>query len=141
MTSTFSATLRRLGAVAAAGLGLALTPIAVHAQGQPQKAAAEKVSYDDAMSCSGLFALLAGSSEGEPEEEDLIELSARWLMVASARKDSGVLPTETELQAVTEALIGVLDELESDAEREAVLFEAIDGCEARYNLIPEEFED
>ena len=128
----------------AAGIGLALTPLATdaaRAQGQTQNASANAVSYDDAMSCSGLFALLAGSSEGEADEELLIDLSAQWLMVAAARKGEGKLPTEAELQQVTDALTGVLEELESDSERETVLLQAIDACEARYNLIPEEFEN
>ncbi|RNJ64093.1 MAG: hypothetical protein EDM03_07075 [Porphyrobacter sp. IPPAS B-1204] len=128
----------------AAGIGLALTPLATdaaRAQGQTQNTAVKGVSYDEAMSCSGLFSVLAGSAENEADEEQLIDLAAQWLMVAAARKGAGELPSIAEIQEVTAALNGVLDELESASERETVLFEALDACEARYNLIPEEFEN
>lgn len=125
-----------LGAI----LSLVLAPIAAPAAAETTTI--DGVSHDDAMACSALFALLAASSEGEPEEDEMLELSAGWLIVASRRDGaSGDIPNETELQGWVDMLIEELGFLDDDATRERFLFNGIDQCEAKYQLIPDEFEN
>lgn len=137
MTFSLSVTLCRLGALAAAGAGLALTPIAAHAQAQTT--AAENVTYGNAMVCSAVFTLISTSSAGEAEEEELINLAAQWLLVAAARNSAGGVPTETQLQEVVGQLIEALDAMANDTMREETLYDMIDECEAIQESIPEEF--
>lgn len=142
MTSNFKAMLGGLGTLTAAGLALAALPAAAASgEGLRHATAAGDVSYDEAMACSSLFALLAASAEGETEEGALIDVSAQWLIVA-ARRDgvSGEAPNEEELELWVDGLIGELGSLEDDATREQFLLAIIDECEAKGQLIPDEFD-
>ncbi len=143
MISTLPAKLGRLGAIITAGMSLAVMGLAPHvALGQDQvPAAAEAVSFEEAMACSALFAILSASAEYETEEAQLLDLSAQWLAAASKRAEAvGAIANETELRLWVDELLGLMGDQEDDAQRESFLLFSIDQCEAKYLLIPDEFD-
>ena len=118
-----------------AAIGLALTPAGVGADD------AAAVSYQDAMACGALFALLAGSLEGEADGEQLLDTAEQWLAVAARRAQAvGASADETDLYLRVGDLMAVVENLEDDAKREKFLLGRIDQCEAKYLLIEDEFE-
>jgi hypothetical protein len=134
----------RLGAIITAGISLGVTAIAPNAalgQGQGPAVSNDAVSYDDAMACGALFALLAGSLEGEAEGEQLLDTAVQWLAVAARRAQAvGAVANETDLYLRVGDLMALVEDLEDDAKREKFLLDRIDQCEAKYLLIADEFE-
>lgn len=119
---------------ALASLGLATSPIAV------QAAAFQDVGYSEAMACSSLYTVLAAAAEGDPEYDDLVDISARWLIIATVRDGRDEIISEAELQEWVDSLLAELGAQEDDGSREAFLFEGIDVCEAGYQMIADEFD-
>lgn len=122
---------------ALAGLGLALAPLtslaALGAEG-------DDVEFSEAMACSSLYTVLAAAVEGEPEYGEFVDISARWLIIASNRYGGGDLVSEATLQEWVSDLLSELEAQPDDETREAFLFEGIDICEANYQSIAEEFD-
>jgi hypothetical protein len=121
---------------ALAMIGLALTPSGVTAKDDGADAAS--VSYDDAMKCSALFGLLAGSVDGE-DEAILQDAAARWLLAAMGRDGTSDGSTaQGELEGMVEALIMALDEAPDEATAEEFLNEGITFCEGKQLAIADE---
>lgn len=119
-------------------LGLVTAPAGVHAQSGSESSG--NVSYEEAMQCSALFTLLASSLEGEAEEEGLIDMAARWLVVAMTRdgtEDGSV--AEEELQAMVNSLISHLEGMGSEQQGEQFLTEGVDFCDGKEVAISDEF--
>ena len=100
----------------------------------------DKVSFSQAMACSSLYTVLAAAVEGEPEYDDFVDVASRWLLIATNRDGRVEIVSEAELSQWVASLDSELQSENSDAEREAFLFEGIDECEANYQLIAEEFD-
>ena len=62
-----------------------LTAGALAAAMVPVQAQAEGVGYDDAIECGALYSFLASSLEGQPGEGFLVDLAARWVVLAMDR--------------------------------------------------------
>lgn len=89
--------------------------------------------------CNTLLA--AGSEAGGPDHAELTEVAAKWLVVATVRDENGDgAVDDAALQSGTYALSAELGALEDEATREALLYGAIDQCEAMYQRIREEFD-
>lgn len=99
------------------------------------------VGYDEAMACSALFSVLAGFSEGDPVEEELIDTAARWLIIAVDRKGlAGPEDAQDELLETSSNLLEELEMLDDDRLREDLLLEGLDVCEKARKAIASEFE-
>lgn len=124
------------------GLGLAFTPVEAHAAevAGGGKGSGKAVSYVDALACSTLFSVLGGSAEDSFDEADLIDIAARWLVIAMDRKGIGSDAAEKELLASLERLMAELKVQGSDSAREEFLLQGVDACEGHYELIAEEFD-
>jgi hypothetical protein len=99
------------------------------------------VSYGDALACSALFSVLGGSADNSVEEADLIDLAARWLVIAMDRKGLGPDEAEKALLTSLEGLMADLQSQDSDDAREELLLQGIDICDGHYALIAEEFDN
>lgn len=64
--------------LALAGLGLALAPASA-------QASKKDVDFSGAIACSALFSVLAASVDGAPEYYEFVDVSARWLVIATSR--------------------------------------------------------
>lgn len=119
---------------ALAVIGLAMAPVAAHAGDD------DAVSYDDAMKCSALFAVLAAASDGDDTAE-LEGMVTRWLVVAMDRDGTeDGSKAEGELDALVDELIDVVDGAESEEEAEAFFTKGIEFCEGKHEQIAEEID-
>jgi hypothetical protein len=119
-------------------LGLVAVPAGVHAQSGSESSG--NVSYEEAMQCSALFSLLASSMEGEAEEETLIDMATRWLVVAMTRDgtEDGSVAGEG-LQSMVNSLISHLEGMESEKQSEKSLMEGAEFCDGKKDAIADEF--
>ena len=118
---------------------LAAMPFGVSAQ--EENTGMDEVSYLDAMQCSALFTVLGASDEGEEEGQELLDMSARWLVVAMNRdgSDDGSV-AEAELEPMVRELIAELEGMESEQDGESFLLEGIDFCDQKAMAISDEFD-
>lgn len=120
---------------AAAALGLALVPVATHAEDEGD------VSYETAMKCGALFSYISALEEEDEEAQmEMLDLSTRWLVVAMVRdgtEDGSV--AEAEFEPLVDELIAEVDAMD-DAGTEEFLLEGISYCEGQHELIAEEME-
>lgn len=106
-----------------------------------QAAESADLSYTDAMSCSALYTYLGASVEGESEEPVLLDIAARWLVLAMFRDgtDDGLL-AEAELETTVEALLAELVGFNNDeAAIRDWLDDGVQWCEATQQTVAEEF--
>ena len=103
---------------------------------------AQGVNYDVSMRCSALYTFLAGSVEGEPEEEGLIDIGARWLVLAMDRDGTeDGSKAESELEGMVDRLMAHLDTMGDDEDEiEGFLFEGVDFCEGQQTSVQDEFD-
>lgn len=117
------------------GLGLASAPLIA------QDAGDGKVDAEEALACSALFAYFSEQDEGQFDYDALVDMAARWLIVASDRAGSQVDLLETELQAALDELITGLEAQSDDEARWALLLRNSEECDANYQLIAAEFDN
>ena len=124
-------------------LGLGLSAIALLASSVAlAEEEAEGVNYDISMRCSSLYTFLAGSVEGEPEEEGLLDTAARWLVLAMDRDGTeDGSKAESELEEMVDRLMAHLDIMGDDEDEiEGFLTEGVDFCAAQQETVQDEFD-
>ena len=120
-------------AYAGATLGLALAPVAAQAEDSP-------VSYDDAMKCSALFAVIASGAEGSDEAE-FEDVQARWLVVAMNRDGTeDGSKAQSEIDSLVDDPVDTLGEFETEEEGETFLLKGLEFCEGKHEQIAEEID-
>lgn len=119
-------------------LGLVLTPVSALAADDGGET--DAVGYDDAMQCSALYTLLASSDEGDAGDQVLLDMAARWLVVAMNRdgsEDGSV--AEAGLEPMVGELIAELESIGSEQSGEEFLLQGIAFCDEKETAISDEF--
>lgn len=118
------------------------TAIAVLALSAPANAVQDSVEYDDALKCSALYSILAGSIEGEPEEEALIETASRWLVVAMNRDGTeDGSRADQELEGKAFELLEKLESFGDDEDQMTAFLEfGVNWCDEKQAVVIDEFD-
>jgi hypothetical protein len=118
-----------------ASLGLAFSPLAA------QTSAGKDVSFEDAMACSSLYAVLSSYAADEAEMDELIDATLRWLRIAMNRNGNDDFEVaQRDLDQWVNSLTVELDAQADDEERQAFLLGGVDECEANREAIAAEFD-
>jgi len=108
----------------------------------PLAANGEVVGYEDAIECSALFTYISALNDEGPDQ-DLIDLSAKWLVLAMDRDGtSDGSRAEEELGPRVELLAEEIEDMgENDDIIQQMLFGRIEYCEAIHEEVADEFDE
>lgn len=123
--------------------GLAAAPTALHAQADaasPDAASSDTVSFGDAVQCSALHTLIAGSVDDAEKIAESQAIATRWLVVAMARDGtSDGSGAEAALEPSISEWIEALEASASETEGARIVTNGLQRCKAKQAEIAAEF--
>jgi len=103
--------------------------------------AQETLGYDDALSCSATYVVLAGAQEGDGDGESaaaLQDIASRWLVMAMARDGQEGDRAGGEFDGATDEIIDTINAM-SAADAETFLTDVIAFCDSMEVAYADEF--